>query len=397
MLVKQAVFGALLLAVGVSALEAGRGGLRVPTWRHLSTSKGDLPVPVPGTEQTACVLADLDKDGAADIVVAERTTAPSLAWLRRTPRGWQRYVIDDTRLYIEAGGAAADVDGDGDTDLVFGGDSRSNQVWWWENPFPRFSPDRPWIRRVIKGSGAAKHHHQVFADVTGDGRPELFFWNQRARQLCMATIPADPRSGPWPVAPIYQWSAGAEHEGLVAADVDADGQTDLVGGGAWYRREPNGQFSAHVVDESKRFASAAAGQLKAGGWLEVVFVPGDADGPLTWYEWDGRAWRGHVLLEKVVHGHSLQVADLNGDGYPDIFVAEMAKWGPTVANPNARAWVFYGDGRGAFREQVISRGIAHHESKVGDVDGDGDLDIVGKPYNWETPRIDVWLNEGARD
>ena len=32
------------------------------------------------------------------------------------------------------------------------------------------------------------------------------------------------------------------------------------------------------------------------------------------------------------------------------------------------------------------------EARVGDVNGDGRLDIVVKPYNWETPRADLWLN-----
>jgi len=31
---------------------------------------------------------------------------------------------------------------------------------------------------------------------------------------------------------------------------------------------------------------------------------------------------------------------------------------------------------------------------VHDIDGDGDLDILDKPHNWEAPRVDVWINEG---
>jgi len=30
-----------------------------------------------------------------------------------------------------------------------------------------------------------------------------------------------------------------------------------------------------------------------------------------------------------------------------------------------------------------------------DIDGDGRLDIVTKPYTWDTPRVDVWLNQGT--
>jgi hypothetical protein len=31
---------------------------------------------------------------------------------------------------------------------------------------------------------------------------------------------------------------------------------------------------------------------------------------------------------------------------------------------------------------------------VGDFDGDSDPDVIGKPYNWDAPRLDVWINEG---
>jgi hypothetical protein len=39
-----------------------------------------------------------------------------------------------------------------------------------------------------------------------------------------------------------------------------------------------------------------------------------------------------------------------------------------------------------------SQGICSHESKVADLDGDGRLDILAKPYAADTPRVDVWLN-----
>jgi hypothetical protein len=56
------------------------------------------------------------------------------------------------------------------------------------------------------------------------------------------------------------------------------------------------------------------------------------------------------------------------------------------------AWLFLGDGNGNFTKTEIATGFGNHESKVADLDGDGDLDILGKPYNWDTPRLDIWLN-----
>ena len=99
----------------------------------------------------------------------------------------------------------------------------------------------------------------------------------------------------------------------------------------------------------------------------------------------------------MIHGHSLDIGDIDGDGHLDIFAAEMAKWTenrPDPDNPRAEAWIFYGDGKGHFRKVRLALGHDFHEGKLADLDGDGRLDILNKPYNWEAPRIDVWLNKG---
>jgi len=360
-------------------------------WTHLSSANGDLPAPSNSTQQTSALILDVDKDGTEDFVIGCRQAAPAMVWYQRSSDGWAKYVIDDSVLSIEAGGAFHDIDGDGDEDIVMGGDSQSNKVWWWENPYPQYDPDTPWMRREIKSSGSSKHHDQIFGDFDGDGQAELAFWNQGAKKLFIAEIPADPRgTQPWIYTEIYSWDSGSEHEGLAKIDVDGDGKIDIVGGGRWFEHQGGTSYTPHTVDDSQKFARAAAGQLKAGGRPEMVFVTGDAVGPLEWYEWDGDAWVGRDLLGfNVDHGHSLTVADVDGDENLDIFCAEMRLDG---GNSDAKMWVFLGDGSGDFTQVEIATGYGNHESRVGDLDGDGDQDILGKPYNWDTPRVDIWLN-----
>lgn len=377
-------------------------------WRHLSTAKGDLPPTNGSTEQTASLVADVNNDGVNDIFITDRTIAPSVVGLLHSGSGWQRYIIDDSPLRIEAGSAAFDIDRDGDLDLVFGGESRSNEIWWWENPFPQLDPAVPWKRRYIKKSGATKHHDQAFIDFDGDGQAEFVFWNQNAGTLYYAEIPDDPKNTEeWNYLPIYQyasdgemeprstypgWRRTHEHEGLFAMDMNDDGNQDIVAGGRWFTFQ-DGKFIENIVDASYTFTRSAAGQLIEGGRPEIVLVVGDGVGPLVLYEWQQGSWTSKVLIEEVDNGHTLDIIDFDGDGHLDIFNAEM-RFGE--GNPDSEVRILLGDGKGHFSRHVVARGFGVHEGKIVDLDGDGDFDILGKPYTWMTPRLDIWINESKK-
>jgi len=361
------------------------------TWERKSSTTGDMLVPNAGKQQTCCVVLDIDKDGIADFVVGERTQAPSVVWYKYNGKAWDRFVIDDTRKNPEAGGDSCDIDRDGDLDIILGQDASGNAIWWWENPYPDFS--KPWTCRYIKNSGDRKHHDQTVADFDGDGQVELVSWNQQAKQLLLFEIPTDPKSaGPWPSTAVYSWSSGQEREGFpsIPVDIDLDGKVDIVGGGRWFKHKGGKEFEEHVIDGQMTFTQCAAGQLVKGGRPEVVFSPGDMDGPAKWYEWTGSEWTAHVLRE-VIHGHTCEIRDIDGDGNPDVFIGEMGNPG---AGDNAKTYIWYGDGQGHFKETVASHGQGIHEGKLADLDGDGDLDILMKPYSHKTPRIDVLLNGG---
>ena len=221
---------------------------------------------------------------------------------------------------------------------------------------------------------------------------DLVFWNQRARMLTFAQIPRNPeKMSSWRFKTIWTWPEEFKYEGLAKADIDMDGTDDLIGGGYWFEHIGNDQFTAHKIDDYGTSRSAAADFIE-GGSPEVVLGSGDGIGPLNMYTWTGDLWEMKTLIDTVVHGHTLQAGDINGDGHQDIYTAEMYRPG---AGKECKQWVLYGNGKGDFDIQVISIGIGTHEGKLGDLDGDGDLDILQKDFQ-ESRRVDVWLNNGVR-
>lgn len=376
-------------------------------WKHLSTVTGDLPLPSHGTEQTSLTVADFAHDGHPGFVVTERTSSDSVVLYRQVGNAWSRSVIEPRPTYIEAGGVAMDVDGDGNLDFIAAGDYRSNEIWWWRNPYPHM--DQPWQRFTIKHSAGNKHHDQMKADLDGSGKPEFVFWNQDSHGLFIAKAPSDPiHADAWPITQVYhystdsqpeqlgkspEWKGINEHEGLAIIDIDGDGKLDIVGGGRWFRNLGGLKFEENLIEPRYSFSRAAAGKLIRGSERpQVLFVVGDGSGPLMMYDWQKGTWVGTKLAD-IKFGHSLQIADFDGDGNLDILCAEQRLDG---ANPESKAYIFYGDGKGNFKKTVLAEGIDFHEAKVADLNGDGRPDIISKPYNFESPRIDIFMNQGTK-
>ncbi len=362
----------------------------VPKWKHLSTINGDIPQAGLG-RQVAALIRDIDLDGKNDFLIA---SYEKIAWLRynASDHNWTRYIIEPgiPEGSLEAGGAFYDINGDGSPDLVMGAAWLGKGcLWWWENPYPHFDTAVSWKRHLLARVGG-QHHDQVFGDFLGSGKPQLVFWDNQSGRLFLAKIPGDPTQVWDPEVIAGLPTRRGNPEGLAIADINGDGKPDIVGGGWWFEHIRGDQFKGYPIDSTRQFSRTAVGQLVKGGRPEVVLNSGDDVGPLEMYTWEKNRWVGKILIDKMDHGHSLGIADINGDGNPDIFAAEMYDPG---SGDSCRTFILYGDGKGNFTRQLLNRGIGSHESKLGDLNGDGLPDILQKDFQHKE-RIDIWLNQG---
>jgi len=333
-----------------------------------------------GSHQDVCLIADINGNGHNDIVIGAFKGEDNLVWYESP--NWERHVISAASL--EAGGAVMDITGNGRLDIV-AGQLTGRELYWFENPE---DPTQRWTRRIIDDT-ILDYHDQAFGDVDGDGKMELVALSKRDDLGVYYDIPDDPRVEPWPESCKHVIYENLKLEGLVILDIDGDGINEIIAGTNIFKRreKPDQEWNRLPIVEGWQATRAAVADLNGDGILDIVLCEAETHpARLAWFQ--GPDWKMHPLRSDIFHGHSLAIADFNGNGLPDIFVGEMG----LGRNPDPRLIIYLNHGGGKFEEIVIQRGIPTHEAKVGDLTGDGRPDIVGKPFQPES-HIDVWFNE----
>ena len=300
---------------------------------------------------------DFNQDGHQDVVSGPHMWLgpdfkhryeyyPAVAPTKRLPNDFGFYSNDNFFSFVY------DINSDGWPDVLTVG-LPNTPAYWYQNPGEVFGgepPERPvhWERHFV--TNRVKNEAPTFADITGDGVPELL----------MAYSKHYGYVAPNPIAPTLPWifhKISTEEDivhhythGLGYGDVDGDGRTDVMHSNGWLQQprslegDPDWEFHPYpFVDRTgtdiwdillKGGSNMFAYDVNGDGLNDVVTSLDSHGWGLSWFEQvrsRGKiTFREHAIMSKQAKNtdnpygvqfsqlHALELVDIDGDGLKDI-------------------------------------------------------------------------------
>jgi len=319
--------------------------------------------------------ADVDADGDMD-VLGTSYSADDITWWENTDgtgTSWTEHTVDnsfDGAVYVYA----ADVDADGDMD-VLGAARAADDIAWWENTD---GTGTSWTEHTVDGD--FDHASSVYAaDVDGDGDMDVLGTAPGADDISWWEN-TDGTGTSWAEHTVNSDFNGAYC--VYAADIDGDGDMDVLGAACyandilrWENTDGTGtSLAEHTVDGDFDGAwSVYTADVDGDGDMDVLGAARNTD-DITWWEntdGTGTSWAEHTVDGDFDEACSVYSADVDGDGDMDVLGA--------ARYANDITWWENADGTGtSWAEHTVDDNFFDARSVYAvDVSGDGNLDILG--------------------
>ena len=394
-------------------------------------ARTDAANPLDGVDIGCCTtpaLGDLDGDGDLDLVAGkgggildyyENTgDATTPAFVARTGAA---NPLDGQDVGIYSTPSLGDVDGDGDLDLV-AGEQASGNFFTFENTGSATAPSfiaRTGTANPLDNEDVGNSSAPALGDFDGDGDPDLVAGETDGVLNTFRNLAGSfaPRTG---AANPFDGQDVGGNPTLAPGDLDGDGDVDVVAGdssGAFsYLRNTGTVASPGFVEVTGSsnplngenvglFAAPALGDLDGDGDLDLVSGSGKlgaAAGRFLYFENTGsstspvfvaRTGAANPLDGQDVGDFSMPAfGDLDADG--DLDLVSGRAYYPSQPGPDGTFAYFENTGSAAFAAFVLRTGTQNPLDAVdvgpfegvpalGDVDGDGDRDLVAGFQFWE--------------
>ncbi len=354
-------------------------------------------------------LADIQGTGHLNPVAGFEAPGPGgIYWYEYPASGvltdpWLKYaIVSNGNAYEDM--LPLDVNNDGAVDIVASYEpagSGTYYIVWFENPRgsggdPRTSP---WVMHTI-GTGQGENN-LVIADLDGDGKPDIatsyyiYFQNNPTSWTQVQYNSALRGSA------LLDIGSGRGSINLVGTGVTGTMTNNVV----WFEnpRETGGNartgaWVSHIIGPSYTcnttscpggdysVATYGAGDFNGDGRMDVVMGQSEGvlntappPGGLVWFEAPvdrvNGTWIRHTIDASFIDSHCVRVADVDHNGTLDLVSSEQDQ------SILRRVSVFYNDGAGNFTEEIISNG-AGHQTTIGDVRGNGGIDILNSAHGY---------------
>ena len=321
-----------------------------------------------------------------------------------------------------------DVDGDGDLDATIGADwtvdtKAGGSIEWLENPG---KPGQAWTRRPLATEPTV--HRMNLADDDGDGRPSLFVLPLMGRdstrpnfaespvRFLRLEIPEKPADATW-TETVVNADLHVSHN-FQPIDVTGDGRPEILivsfEGVSLLVRQNDGAWERTLLNPGEQTTSPSRGASEIrlgrladgtpflatiepwhGDRVAVYLPPSDAakDDPfgLNKPAAERGVWRRTVIDKKLLWGHAVAVADLDGDGGDELVIGVR----DTLDSENPCGVRIYDPIDADAGQWAVTRldpgGVAVEDLTVGDINGDVRSDIVA--VGRATHNVKIYFNQ----